>query len=444
MKTLFPVLFLYALSAHATLNVNTVRGKEIIRIQHSGKSSAEICVIPNHFPAVKYSDKDEQNEKELCEMDVHAPKGDAACAKGRSTNPAIEIFEVPEGQTKASVEAKWCANESKIAKYKMSTSCSYTPAILAYYHLSRVLGGAADVPVSVLRTMDKGFHLGIAKDGYARTAGRGLIHETWGSVVSNLQKPLNRLNELYLTDNQSQTYGALSKNPKNEGFYSEFFNKGLDRAAQFRDHNLYYQSLNNPQPLNTFVGTNISAANLQKVVALKDMSEMIILDHIMSQADRFGNTNYIEYYYYPKQGANGEMKWAKTKVHKAPPEIANNPNAMKIKDLLLKDNDCGGAKKTNIAKKAGLINGIRHMNKQTYHRLLWLQSILNRPETKKFLFEDILFTPADFTMFETNLKEVVTLLQSRCRAGQLQLDLDPQMHFFGKYQPSKDQCEWTQ
>jgi hypothetical protein len=112
--------------------------------------NAEVCVLPKHFDVGRYFDKDNEVEAELCNIDVH--KNAAVCPKLNSTNPGLDIYSPPQGGTPGQVEAAHCkiAGVHKIAKYKLSSSCSYTPSILGYYHVSRMLGGIGDVPPAVL------------------------------------------------------------------------------------------------------------------------------------------------------------------------------------------------------------------------------------------------------------------------------------------------------
>src|SRR5206468_3829813 len=74
----------------------------------------------------------------------------------------------PTGVARASFEQKECAratgrNAHFLAKYKQSTSCSYTPAILAYGKVADALKIHVDVPAVVYRTMEQATHKGVEK-----------------------------------------------------------------------------------------------------------------------------------------------------------------------------------------------------------------------------------------------------------------------------------------
>ena len=148
------LLMLFVPLTMAALNTSTPRGEQIIKIPVANSSQAEICVIPKKYPNAVYSGKDLQREQELCGLVAVQPV--ALCPKLKSTNPAVEFFSLPEGASASQIESKMCSNEAskKLAKYKGSISCSYTPSLLAYYHISRILGNVVQVPPVVIRTMN--------------------------------------------------------------------------------------------------------------------------------------------------------------------------------------------------------------------------------------------------------------------------------------------------
>src|SRR5713226_5076694 len=124
--------------AHATLSAHLQRGEKIVDLPVAGRN-AEVCVIPKHFVGGEYSDKDIEVETKLCNIDENT--NTAVCPKLNSTNPGLDFYSLPQGDTPDKVEGARCetAGAKKIAKYKLSTSCSYTPSILGYYHVSRML-----------------------------------------------------------------------------------------------------------------------------------------------------------------------------------------------------------------------------------------------------------------------------------------------------------------
>ena len=123
-----------ATTARTALNAHLPRGEKIVEIAAPGKNP-EICVVPKHFADATYSSDDAAAEAKLCAIDENTNA--AVCPKTNSTNPGLDLHSVPPGFTPAQVAAANCDTQGakKIAKYKLSTSCSYTPSILGYYHL---------------------------------------------------------------------------------------------------------------------------------------------------------------------------------------------------------------------------------------------------------------------------------------------------------------------
>ena len=153
------------------------------RFPVSGRA-AEICIGPKHLSDANFSDKDLKAERELCDIDEHSNA--AVCPKINSTNPGLDFFSVSQGSSPIQVSAAHCkaASSKKIAKYKLSTSCSYTPSILGYYHVSRMLGGIADVPPAVLRTFDRQDQIALGRIALSETSPSSLIHQTWAGLMA--------------------------------------------------------------------------------------------------------------------------------------------------------------------------------------------------------------------------------------------------------------------
>ncbi len=419
-------------SANPTLSTSAPRGQKTVSIPVTGRKP-EICVIPKHFADAQYSDKDAKTEEELCAIDRGTNA--AVCPKLNSTNPGLDFYSLPQGGTPQSVEAAHCKDAKKEAKYKLSTSCSYTPSILGYYHLSRMLGGVADVPPSVLRTFDLQQHIALGKIALASTKPTDLIHQTWASLVAQLTAGANASRrDLLLTDDFTQSYGALSVNPSKESFYKEFFSGGANptaRAANFRDKNAIVQMLAKPADAGTLVARNFTAQNVQTMRQLKDAADLIVIDTLMNQQDRFGNIHYLETYYYldrNDKNADGSPKLKSSK--KLTPDEVTQLGAVQVKTMLLKDNDCG-VTKTNVAKQAGLANRIAHIDPVTYQRLLQLDSIADAPDTKAYFQQELVFTANDYASFRANLKDLSSKLHQACSQGKLKLDLDLPAHFSG-------------
>jgi hypothetical protein len=384
-------------------------------------------------------------EKALCALNVY--ENAAVCGKTESTNPGLNIHLVPKGFTIQQVEAKDCElaapnKAKKVAKYKLSTSCSYTPSILGYYHVSRILGGVANVPPAVLRTFDLDRHLAIGKDVIGSLKSGSLIQQTWSGLISQLKAGgSGKKKDLLLTDDLDQSYGALQENPTKEEKYSDLFNGGADqpaRAANFKAKNPVYLALAKSSDVSKTVGSEFTAANVQKLVAMRDVADMIVIDTIMNQQDRFGNIHYINKYFFRTGDKTKAGLPEIDSDKKLTPEEIKKYGAVQVREMILKDNDCG-VTKTPVIKQAKLLQGLRHIDPSTYKRVLKLNAVADSEETRKFFTQGTMMTPTDYSSIRKNLKEVAEHLYGACKQGNLKLDLDLESHFAG--QEADQSCE---
>lgn len=426
-------------AALATMNPSTPRGEQIIPMANA---KSEICVIPEKYPGADYSERDLKMEQKLCSYDNTFQV--AMCAKLVSTNPAVEFFSIPEGMSAAQVEQKRCEVEGakKLAKYKGSISCSYTPSLLAYYHVSRILGNVVQVPPVVLRTFDLNTHQKIASKANAVLAGNtrlDLLRQIWAGVSRHVKAPAksSKKHELF-TDDLKQSYGALQENPRKEEKYSEMFfgARGSEtRADAFRARSPVYRLLADRRPLRSLVNNRWEAKSVQIVQQMKEVADMIVLDTMLNQQDRFGNVHYTTAYYFLDSAKGGMKVESKSKMDEAD---ARSKNAVLIKEMMLKDNDCGVAKE-NLAKKARLLEGLSHISPMTYSRVLKLNRDLQQKEARDYFMKETMMTASDIQNIAKNLQEISTSLQNACRNGRLQLDLDLDGHFANT--PLQQNCE---
>jgi len=299
-----------------------------------------------------------------------------------------------------------------------------------------MLGGIADVPPAVLRTYDRLNHIELGHVALAETSPRSLIHQTWAALVAQLTAgPQASRRDLLLTDDFTQSYGALSVNPTGESFYTEFFNGGannVSRATNFRDRNPIVALLARNDDIGVLVGRTFNTENVQKMVQLRDASDLIVIDSLMNQQDRFGNIHYRETYYYrdtTDPNPDGSPK-LKSSCKLTPAQVAQL-GAVQVKTLLLKDNDCG-VSKTNVARQADLIDRVSHIDPDTYRRLQRFDANADSAQTRDFFLQELVFTSADYASVRNNLKAVATRLHQGCAQGRVKLDLDLQAHFSGQ------------
>jgi hypothetical protein len=181
--------------------------------------------------------------------------------------------------------------------------------------------------------------------------------------------------------------------------------------------------------ISNLVGRNFTTENAQKMVQLKGAADLIVIDTLMNQQDRFGNVHYLATYYYldPKDLDRDGSPKLKSSQNLTLEEAAR-VGAVQIKKMLLKDNDCGVAKQ-NIAKQVGLADRIAHLDPKTYLLFLHLDAVADLAEAKEFFIREMVFIADDYANVRHNLKDLATKLHQACLLGGLKLDLDLQAHF---------------
>lgn len=418
---------------------------------------SESCVIINKLPAGKYSPKDIETEKEYCSMDLYN-SAFALCPKTWSTSPGVVIRDNSKtGKSSVTVEPSMCAKDSplkSIAKFKTTmsnsgTSGTYSWSSILYYHLSRVLDTTLDVPVAVYRTMDKDAH-------YSRVAtkAKGLSKMNvngWEYLKSAAQKPESYIAKKdLLTADMKQFYGALVKD-KGERYGVEINGTRVSAGipGQHRDMQKTpaFLALKSPQAMPAAIDDGVKQAlkdpamakafasekpsETQVVLWMREMSEMAILDFIMSQQDRVGNIDFRWYWVYQTpdgkietQKVDSEVSLARKDRIKVPSDISTM-NPVLVQKTMIGDNDAGGLPAyANPTKGTQLLESLRHMNPETYRRLYKLASDFGQQGPNyQALAKDFALRDDSFKQTIANTKLAASILLKSCEEGKLHFDL---------------------
>ncbi|MEM7645816.1 MAG: hypothetical protein AAF203_02800 [Pseudomonadota bacterium] len=461
------------------------------------RSKGEICELSQDMligGGEDYTDKDRKLVQTLCSYDAHSdPASDvsgtqkavAICPKLNSTFPGLEFIKIPNGETRADVEAK-CNRKAgaknkgkKLAKFKFSVTCANSSSIVGYYHVSRALG-IKYVPPAVVRTVDYEFHKSVAKKA------KGFV----GSDSQAISKIWRRLSDSQLPAKPSAfvdgdfTYGVLSVNPRGEQkTYDGIWLGGANQPARLKNFmtsaRSTYQNLKIRKPITSIVSTDLTSANYTKLQQMKDVSDMIILDTIFGQKDRFANTHSV-YTWLVTNGDGTVEKLSLKSVEKmmeadAATDVTGAAKSLldrfeKAKDmpkdwqkeirsrltklrgivepylsskgyehafgenLMLKDNDCG-LKDSNPFKKASVINGVYHVSPETFDQLMKLDEAVASGSMDDFLSDNLLMNSADMAKFKSGLSYVADNLRDKDAAGTLYKDLVVKSHFVPKPRP---------
>ena len=380
--------------------------------------------FPGH-PEI-YSKKDIEKEKELAAIDFYSGETQdglniVLIPKTYSTSPGINIHAVklPTGMSrldyaKGHTGKSHSGDDKIIAKYKQSipTHFTYSPSILGYYHLSRFLG-TGHVEPAIVRTMDVDAHKPLADLGKAKAIGSN-NRKQWTELRA-LDESHN--NPKLYTDDGKQLCGALQANPTGEESYPHL--SDLGGAGAFAASSDFSKVTNsNPLKLNCKDDSgNLNQATVQQIVQIKDLSDMVLMDFIMSQADRFsGNMHSQKIYVWIENGVLKHKARKSDSAKAADPAKQIPPEAVLINRMILKDNDAGLIS-GNSAKSYHLLEKISHIDPKTYNRLLELQEELQKPEVAQWYQTELLFTATDLNTVKNNVDQAIGILSNRKGKG---------------------------
>ena len=447
--TYLPILFFIRQSVAQTpdiyegsLDRGALRGTRVVEFSVPGNRPAEIGVIPKHLPFGDYrgdnGSKDIADEQELVRYDFYKlgnTAGDGAvalCPKDKSTSAAVELFAVPDSAPKSGPETPaYCTAVRKVsknlAKFKQTDNAfttTSTAAILGYYHVARALGDICEIEPAVLRTMDIEQHKHVVKMA-ADLGIRGTVRKSWDLFNRYYANPRgSSVAGTLFTNDFLQIYGALEKNARGEEHYAAWLGAGTNLSSTRA-----FQNMADSRPVRTILGSGgFTQANVQALVAMRDMSEMILLDYLMAQSDRLTGGNISDYatIYYQDQGQIKNTRKAD--------DVPSGATPVTVKKLIIVDTDAGLLNQ-NVFEQKGYLSRISHMHPKTFARLVdFAQRWKADPSVKAFFHQECTFSNSQLTRFEKYLVNAATVLRSRKDRGQLRLDLSLD-DFYGSQPP---------
>ena len=420
----------------------------------------ERCIALDRMPGGSYRPEDTAIEQTLCAIDFHG--GDfALCPKVFSTSPGTLVYDLVGGRyagDAAGFEREQCAGNGVSRRdahgdpvsYKMSvntqeTSATYANAALIYYHFARYFDTAIDVPVAVLRTMDRGEHRRrVADRGAARSAGRAALrmnHAGWLALQRGDQDPTSYRpsDELFTPDGQvygvllhptGRRYGTEINGTRASG-WGDGQNRDFQQTAPFR-------AVRSELPLEAAIDAGLDAARgdprlakdlragvsrAQMVFWMRELTEIVLLDFLFSQQDRVGNVDYLPYWYWLEDGEVARREASGT----TPSADLADRSPILLKRTELGDNDAGvRVSYMNYAKRTKMLEGWRHMSASTYQKLQQLAAdFAGEGPLHEYVRTTFGLSDREFAQLASNLASAAATLRSACEAGRLQFDLEP-------------------
>ncbi len=444
----------------------------------SPNGTVERCIRITPIPGGNYSDGDRKDEADYCGIDFYASDV-ALCPKTWSTSPGMMVYDIsggPYAGKRESFMRKACREgksadglaKDKLAKYKTTmnakgTSGTYAPSSLLYYHFSRYFDTTVNVPVAVWRSMDAKAHLDeVAESGLVLSGGSHggrMNHAGWQAFVNADRNPSSyKPTDDLFTSDRKQIYGVLLSSPGHRygseinGTRKSGWGKGQNRDFQ---ETPAYLALRSGKPLEEAIREGVAKGRKDSRIAkdlpadvppqqmaywMKELTEIVLLDYLFSQQDRVGNIDYTPWYYWTE---NGQLQRKKTREHAA--RDASVPaDAILMRRTNLNDNDAGGrVQYANFTKSTQMLEKLRHMDEETYRRLLALdRDLQNGGEIYRWLESSLGLSAREVKQIVKNTAAAADILQATCRKGEMRFDLHPREFFeTGKVTPAKVDCD---
>lgn len=513
--------------SHAAAEDTVPLGAEVQVRTNTPAGLSELCVVPKHYLTNGSTDEDRKEEIDLCRLSSYPnqesklefsassnlnprlfkktdTKEVVLCPKLNSTVPGTNFIVVPKGWDAEKTEKEFCLAKLQVpfaiadkysveARLKSWFADASTASVLAYYHMSRILG-VGRVPPAVYRTVERTSHAKvIEKANLLLNGSTDHIGGNWRALDSANQSAARGKPNLKLyTPDGTMLYGALSKNPKGEEKYTE-----VSGVGEFQTR--YQRFLEQPPFLNVANPADVETVGKSKrieklapvILQMRDVSGMILLDTLLAQDDRIGNIHYkIEVI---EQTLNGTVSRELTKdekeaakkvladaraphlnaarsasdrgdnrsaaVSRGRAEKINLTEKMVVRALrslhagedkivakvmMLKDNDCGvdtdPNRRKNMMRKFGALERVRHMDPALYSRFMKLADDILSDRFKPFALNTLMYRDKDYEGTPVSLKEntryAMNVLKTACRNGSLKLDLTMQFTPQGEHIPA--------
>src|SRR5262249_49898537 len=159
-------------------------------------------------------------------------------------------------------------------------------------------------------TMELATHKGVEK--MAGVCCQGFIKQTWGGLVCKISASSPKVIK------DGLLYGAMGNHKGGIGHHSSLNHRGPDSnpAAPFLASSTWAMATNGSE-----IRSQIppSLQTLGQMMAVRDVGEMAIIDHILAQQDRFGNVAKKDKIFWLEQTAAGP------KLHSVKATKANKP-----------------------------------------------------------------------------------------------------------------------
>lgn len=398
-------------------------------------SASQRCYTAERLNAADYSAKDLETETQLCAIQLESA---GLCPKLTSTSAGIKVFDNSLNLNLSDFNQRFCVSQKPIdkqnqiklkslGKFKHTMDLTYSQSNLTYYHLSRILD-AGRVPVSVLKTLSSKTHQELTENAVSNLTALNvpttkIISQSWRNLLARYKATDSKQRRGFIDEKSGVATGVMVDNIKDDFIYAE-----LDKFPDLNnlDATPLYKKVFSTSALSDIVGADrfqkITAA--QTAVEMKDLSDMIVMDTILNQVDRYGNMAKKNFWYFVENNKLNKVSAnydTNNKVLETQKTEMKAKNAVLVKELYLIDNDAGLIFESEFGKK-NYVSNLTHLSPRTYTKLLALYK--NREAFEQLMVRSLLVGPQTALKIENNLIRVTEKLIERCKSGDLKLDID--------------------
>ncbi len=436
--TTLTAIFLISFNSYAEMNVTS---------SISPNNVTERCFYPETVLDFTVDKKQIKNFEKLCSIDPYSistandTKSAFMCPKLVSSSPGLYFIENVGHLEKSQFKSLVCSGRrplktagndeyKKLAKFKNSLGFTKAHASVVYNYLSKMVFQNLTIPEAVFRSMDyiemkKETSMAMAQIQKLQIPKSQIIVDSWtwlNQLYSNKKIP-----DQLKYDDQS-ILGILIKDFKAVQYVELAAGPSTETT---QEKNSVYQNVFFEKPIiKSYL--QIQKNEIQNLIEAQGISEMLVLDTLLSQRDRYGSYGNIHYVPAWTKAMANNFEFEKATLDESEQRVL--PSEVKektaqgfilVKKIALIDND-GAIKNAeqNSNKKRNVISRLRHFSQQTYFKIMKLNQQFEDTKNIENFENSFLLQESEMKAIVTNLKEISATLKANCKNGFLKLDLN--------------------
>lgn len=407
----------------------------------------ESCFYPETVLNFSIDAKQKKNLAKLCSIDAYSNSSDPdiknalMCPKLTSSSPGIYLIENENRLSTADFKEKICATRrpqklvdgeeyKKLAKFKTSLGYTKAHSSVIYNYLSKMIFQNLTVPEAVFRTFDyaeqkKEVAFALNQIQKLQIPKTQIIVDSWVwlSQLYKSQKPPTDLKY-----NDQTILGILIKDIKAIQYVEMAAGPATDSKLE---KNMSYQKVFSEKNIIQDY-SKIQRTEIQSLIESQGLADMLIIDTLLSQRDRYGSYGNIHYVPEWLKIENNEFIYEKAtldesekRVNSAEINLKQSQGFLLVKKIALLDND-GAIKNANenSNKKRNVVTRLNHLSQRTYTNLMNLNEQLKNAVNIEKVENAFLLKDSEMATIVANLSEITRTLKNNCKSGFLKLDLN--------------------